>query len=130
MSALLLDTRVVLWALGDVQNLSPAARDALADGSIPANVSAASIWEISVKRATGKLKAPDDLLARIADASFDSLPIDQEHAYTAGALPLHHRDPFDRMLIAQAKLEAMPIISADRIFTSFALPVVWDGPAN
>jgi PIN domain nuclease of toxin-antitoxin system len=125
LSALLLDTHVVLWALGDVQNLSPAAGDALADGSIPAYVSAASIWEISIKRAAGKLKAPDDLLAQIADASFDSLPIDQEHADIAGGLPLHHRDPFDRMLVAQARCEQLTVVTRDERIAAYGVPVLW-----
>lgn len=116
---------MVLWALGDVNRLSSAAREALADNSVPAYVSAASIWEISIKRATGKLKAPDDLLAQIAEASFDSLPIDQEHADAAGALPPHHRDPFDRMLVAQAQCEQLTVVTCDERIAAYGVPVLW-----
>ena len=125
MSALLLDTHVLLWALGDVESLSPAARDALTDSSVPAYVSAASIWEISIKRAVGKLKAPEDLLAQIANASFDALPIDHDHASIAGALPPHHRDPFDRMLVAQAQCERLTIVTRDQRIGAYGVPVLW-----
>lgn len=124
MSGLLLDTQVLLWALGDIESLSPAARDALSDGSVPAYVSAASIWEISIKCSTGKLKAPDDLLERIAD-TFDELQIGHEHARRAGALPPHHRDPFDRMLVAQAQSEGLTIVTRDDQIAAYDVPVLW-----
>lgn len=125
MNALLLDTHVVLWALSDVESLSDAARDALADASVPAYVSAASIWEISIKRATGKLKAPDDLLQQIASTNFTELQVSQEHASLAGALPLHHRDPFDRMLVAQAQCEGLTVVTRDERIRAYGVPVLW-----
>jgi PIN domain nuclease of toxin-antitoxin system len=124
LSGLLLDTHVLLWALDDVESLSPAAREALSDGSVPAYVSAASIWEISIKRSTGKLRAPDDLLEQIADA-FDELQISHEHASLAGALPPQHRDPFDRMLVAQARCEGLTIVTRDDLIAAYDVPVLW-----
>ena len=124
MSGLLVDTHVLLWALDEVESLSPAARDALSDGSVPAYVSAANIWEISIKRSTGRLTAPDDLLEQIADA-FDELQIGHEHASLAGALPLHHRDPFDRMLVAQAQCEGLTIVTPDGRIRAYDVPVLW-----
>lgn len=76
-------------------------------------VSAATIWEIEIKRALGRLRAPADLLGLVADSGFESLPIGFEHAVEAGRLPALHADPFDRMLVAQARLERVALASAD-----------------
>ncbi len=116
---LLLDAHTVLWWLADDPTLSPAARDAIADPASDALVSAASIWEIGIKRALGKLEAPTGLLAALEAAGLDVLPIAGTDAADAGALPAHHRDPFDRMLVAQARRLDAVIVSRDAAFEAY-----------
>jgi PIN domain nuclease of toxin-antitoxin system len=113
MQRLLLDTHVFLWWLADSAELSGVARKAIADERNEVFVSAATGWEISIKRAIGKLKAPDNLDALIEESGFTSLPISFFHGEQAGALPVHHKDPFDRMLIAQAQAEGLIIVTRD-----------------
>ena len=110
---LLLDTHALLWWLADDPALSAAAHEAIAEPGTVVVVSAASAWEISIKRALGKVDAPDDLSAEIEAQRFDSLSITVEHALVAGALPRHHADPFDRMLVAQARMESLTIVTRD-----------------
>ncbi|MDB5101766.1 MAG: hypothetical protein JWM80_6187 [Cyanobacteria bacterium RYN_339] len=110
---LLLDTHALLWALGDVAQLHPAAAEAIADGRNAVYVSAASVWEAGIKRALGKLEAPEDLVGAIERCQFRSLPITPAHAWQAAALPLLHQDPFDRMLVAQAQVEGLTLVSRD-----------------
>ncbi len=88
-------------------------------------VSVVSVWEIAIKRAIGKLVAPDDLLERIDENGAEMLTITARHAHATGELPLHHGDPFDRLLIAQAKLEGCAIVTGDRAFAAYGVPVVW-----
>lgn len=121
---LLLDTHALLWAIGDPERLHEAARLALDDVRNEILVSAASVWEIGIKRATGKLTVPDDLGPHLAAANIRSLPISLAHATRAGTLPLHHRDPFDRMLIAQAELEALTILTRDARFAAYGVPLL------
>ena len=103
MARLLLDTHAVLWALAEPRNLSGPARTALEDAQNEVFVSVVSGWEIAIKRALGKLQAPDNLEAGIRNQGFTPLLMTFHHAEQAGALPPHHGDPFDRMLIAQAQ---------------------------
>lgn len=111
---LLLDTHVFLWAVDDNPNLSPAAREAIVDGHNVVYVSAATAWEISIKRAIGKLKIPDsDYLEELRLHRFTPLSITTEHALAVENLPPHHKDPFDRMLIAQALEEKLVLVSRD-----------------
>jgi PIN domain nuclease of toxin-antitoxin system len=124
-SRVLVDTHVLLWWLIDDPALSPAARDAIADPVNEPLVSAASVWEIAIKRSLGKLTAPDDLLDRIADEGFAWLPISANHAWQVGELPLHHRDPFDRILVAQALIERLPIVTTDSHFGPYGVQVRW-----
>jgi PIN domain nuclease of toxin-antitoxin system len=115
---LLLDTHALLWWLAD-EGLTEQARDAIAE---PANVvmtSAASAWEISIKKALGTLSAPDDLERQIDDSGFTPLPISIAHGIAAGQLPRHHDDPFDRMLIAQALAENLTVVTHDRRFADY-----------
>jgi PIN domain nuclease of toxin-antitoxin system len=93
--------------------LSPEAATALEDGGNEVYASAASAWEIEIKRALHKLEAPDDLLATIAATGFENLSITADHAVEAGRLPPHHADPFDRVLVAQARLDRLTIVTAD-----------------
>ena len=121
---LLLDTHALLWALSDPERLAEAAREALRDGGNEVLGSAASAWELAIKRATGKLTAPDDLLEVTAAAGFDWLPISARHATVAGALPPHHRDPFDRMLVAQARLESLTLVTRDQRFAAYGVELL------
>lgn len=110
---LLLDTHVLLWALGDEARLSQEARDAITDGSNRVLVSAVSAWEITVKKALGKLRAPDDLVAQLERQRFTPLDVTVPHALAVGDLPDHHADPFDRMLVAQARVDSLTLVSRD-----------------
>ena len=110
---LLLDTHVLIWALEDNPVLSAEAHDAIVDGKNMVFVSSVSAWEISIKKAMGKLKAPDNLEEEIELHRFTPLNVNFEHARLAGALPDIHKDPFDRMLIAQAITEKLTLISRD-----------------
>jgi PIN domain nuclease of toxin-antitoxin system len=109
---LLLDTHALLWWLDDDARLDQSAADAIAEADVVA-VSAASAWEISIKQAIGELSGPDDLSAELATNGFTELPITVAHAVAAGALPPHHSDPFDRMLVAQSRLEGLTLVTRD-----------------
>ncbi|MCL4217973.1 MAG: type II toxin-antitoxin system VapC family toxin, partial [Candidatus Hydrogenedentes bacterium] len=102
---LLLDTHTLLWWLDDDSALSPEARACIGNTHHVVHVSAVTAWEISIKKALGKLEAPGDLDVAILASGFKELPITMAHALAVGILPKHHSDPFDRMLVAQAKLE-------------------------
>lgn len=87
-------------------------------------ISAVTIWEIEIKRALGKLRVPDDVAGLVDEAGFERLPITFEHASEAGRLPLLHADPFDRMLVAQARLEGMTLASGDPLIRRYDVPVL------
>jgi PIN domain nuclease of toxin-antitoxin system len=110
--SLLLDTHVVLWWLTDDPTLSDDIKARL-DHEPHVYVSAATIWEVAIKQAAGKLLEPSGLPERIRDSGFTPLPIGFEHAIAAGRLPQIHRDPFDRMLIAQAQCEDLTLVTRD-----------------
>jgi PIN domain nuclease of toxin-antitoxin system len=110
---LLLDTHVLLWWLAADRSLGRRARGLIADGTSSVFVSAATVWEVAIKRALGKLESPADLERQIEGNRFEPLPITLGHAWAAGLLPRHHDDPFDRMLVAQAAAEGMTIVTAD-----------------
>lgn len=113
MQRLLLDTHALLWALEDSPELGKNARNAVIDRRNEVFVSAANVWEITIKRSLGKLRGPDNLSTAVEDMGFAQLPITLFHAELAGNLPLHHKDPFDRMLIAQAQAEGLIIVTKD-----------------
>ena len=113
MARCLLDTHVLLWWLTDDPKLGAPARQAIADAQNEIFVSAASGWEIATKKALGKLRAPNHLEEQVRAKGFTLLSIAFGHAERAGTLPLLHRDPFDRMLIAQAQIEHLVLITAD-----------------
>ncbi|MBL7489666.1 type II toxin-antitoxin system VapC family toxin [Frankia sp. AgB1.9] len=110
--SLLLDTHVVLWWLTDATTLTDDVKERL-DHEPDVYVSAATLWEVGIKQSTGKLKAPTDLAEQIRGCGFRALQITFEHAVAAGRLPLLHRDPFDRMLIAQAQCEDLTLATRD-----------------
>jgi PIN domain nuclease of toxin-antitoxin system len=107
-----MDTHVVLWWLADDPSLSEDIKIKL-DHDPDVYLSSATILEVAIKQAIGKIKEPVDLLERIRDSGFRPLPITSEHAMAAGRLPLIHRDPFDRMLVAQAQCENLTLITRD-----------------
>ena len=110
--SLLLDTHVVLWWLTDDPTLSDDIKTRL-DHDPDVYVSAATVWEVTIKQAAGKLTEPADLPERIHGSGFAELAISSEHAIAAGRLPLIHRDPFDRMLVAQARCEDFTLVTRD-----------------
>ena len=114
--SLLLDTHILLWWLADDPLLPTAAREAISSPESEVLVSAASVLEIAIKQAGGRIDAPDDLLEAVEANDFGTLPITAAHALAAGTLPPHHSDPFDRMLIAQARSETLTLISVDNRF--------------
>jgi PIN domain nuclease of toxin-antitoxin system len=109
----LLDTHVLLWWLANDPNLSADIRDVIGNSSNICFVSAVSIWEIAIKNSIGKLRQPDDLLAVLQDNRFQILDISAVHCLRVGSLPWHHKDPFDRLLISQAMVEGLTMISVD-----------------
>jgi len=125
---LLLDTHCLLWARAAPARLSPEARKALIDPRHQLFVSVASIWEIAIKHALGRLDmahAPESLVPRlIAATQAVTLPIEQSHALRVARLPLHHADPFDRILIAQAQVEHLTIVTADERFSAYHVDVL------
>ena len=121
---LFLDTHVLLWWLDDSSNLPDKERSAIADSGNLIVVSAAVVWEIRIKQALGKLEIPSNFLHVIKDQGFEFLSITVDHAYAAGNLPMHHRDPFDRMIIAQAKLEGLKVITHDTIFKKYDVAIL------
>ncbi len=121
---LLLDTHAVLWWLADDPALSSEARRAIGDAANDVRVSPVTPWEIAIKSAAGKLKAPDNLLEALKANRFRELPISLVHAERAGNLPPWHRDPFDRMLIAQALTEGLTLVTRDRVFEQYDVNVL------
>lgn len=121
---LLLDTQVLLWAVDTPERLDDRARDAIRDPRNRVVVSSASAWEISIKTALGKLRFDGDLNAVLRAVGFDPLAIDVEHALAAGALPPVHRDPFDRMLVAQARAEGLTVVTRDDVFDGYDVPTL------
>lgn len=116
---LLLDAHVALWALGDPERLPPPVSASLADPGNDVLVSVASVWEIEIKRALGKVTTESDLVAALDATRIDLVPITAADAVTAARLPAHHRDPFDRMLVAQADRLSATIVSRDAVFDRY-----------
>lgn len=122
---LLLDTVTIIRWLEASPQLSAKAREAIVEGH-EVYVSAVSAVEIAVKTAIGKLHTPDDFAKRIAEQSMIELPLTVRHGLAMKDLPLHHRDPFDRMLIAQARCEGLTIITSDGAFAAYDVPILPD----
>ena len=113
MTGLLLDTHVLLWWFKDERLIDPSAEDAVGDPDRRVFVSAASFWEIAIKVKLRKLEAPADLLPRARGAGFETLDVRPEDGVGAGALPLHHADPFDRMIVHQAISRGLTLVTRD-----------------
>ena len=113
MRRLLLDTHAFVWWLTEVSKLTEGARAAIVDPRNEVFVSAVTGWEVAVKRAKGRMTAPDNLTAMVDEKGFTHLPLTFHHAEQAGSLPMHHKDPFDRCLIAQAQAEGLVLVTRD-----------------
>lgn len=126
---LLLDTHVLLWWLTGDPRLSPRAHQLLRDGSNEVHLSAVSVAEMAIKAAKGRLELPIPVDALVADIveqdGFMPLPITVSHAAALESLPDHHRDPFDRLLVAQARVEDMGLLSADPQLRAYEVDVIW-----
>lgn len=121
---LLLDTHALLWWLADDRTLAADARAAIRNPRHQVFVSAATAWEMAIKSELGKLAAPENLDEELDANRFQALPISVPHAMAAGRLPAHHRDPFDRMLIAQARLEGLTLVTRDHMFDKYDVEVL------
>jgi PIN domain nuclease of toxin-antitoxin system len=120
--SLLLDTHVVMWWLDDDPTRADDIKDRL-DQEPNVYVSSATVWEVSIKQAIGKL-GPPDLPEKIRDSGFRHLSITADHGITAGRLPMHHRDPFDRMLVAQAQIEGLTLVTRDAHIQKYEVSVL------
>ena len=119
---LLLDTHVFLWWRSNDQLLQGAAKSAIADVVF---VSAATAWEAGIKASLGRLDLPDTVESGVEDSGFEKLQISFSHAEAAAALPPHHGDPFDRMLVAQAVSEGLALVTRDRKLEAYEVPILW-----
>lgn len=122
---LLLDSHAFLWWLAEDPKLSDGARQAVADPSSVVHVSAATVWELSIKASLGKLDLDGaDLVEEIQENTFLELPMTARHSQAAATLPRHHDDPFDRMLIAQARIEGLTIVTRDPAFRAYGVAIL------
>lgn len=124
MRRILLDTNVILWALEKDTRLKQSASGLLIDPTSTLYLSIASIWEISIKAAIGKLRMPDNLFSILKEQRIDLLNITADHAYAVHSLPRLHGDPFDRMLVAQAMLENLTIMTHDKHISAYSVPCI------
>ncbi len=120
----LLDTHSLLWALGEPDALSSRARAAIGDTGSIVHVSTASLWECAIKASIGKLELPEEFFDSITMAGFEELQIRIPHLQVYGELPMHHRDPFDRILVAQAKAESLTLISQDSKIAEYEVDIL------
>jgi PIN domain nuclease of toxin-antitoxin system len=125
---LLLDTHAFLWfATGD-RRLSRTARTAMEGADVALQLSAVSVWEMAIKASLGHLTLPDTVDAYVRekiDEGYRVLPITSTHAAAVERLPFHHRDPFDRLLVAHAMTERLPLVTRDRVFRKYGVTVIW-----
>jgi PIN domain nuclease of toxin-antitoxin system len=121
----MLDTHALIWALADSPRLSKTARRIIVNANNEVLVSAVSAWEIAIKKALGRLKIPDDLIEAVDDAGFVRRPLGFAEARRLQALPQLHADPFDRMLIAHALEEDVPLVTSDESIAKYPVAVIW-----
>lgn len=121
---LLLDTQVFLWWRENNPRISPSARDAIAGADV-VFISVASAWEVAIKRGLGRIRLDEPFERGVEDSRFSKLAISFEHTDAVAGLPSHHSDPFDRMLLAQARVENLTLVTHDRSFEPYRQPVIW-----
>jgi PIN domain nuclease of toxin-antitoxin system len=121
---LLLDAHALIWFLAGDGNLSQAGRSAMQDPANDVLVSAATVWELGIKAALGKIEMDEDLVDAVEEVGFGEVPVTLADARAAAALPPHHRDPFDRMLVAQAQRLDAIVVTGDRAFAAYDVPVL------
>jgi PIN domain nuclease of toxin-antitoxin system len=122
---LLLDTHAAMWFLGGDARLGDSAKRQLTDDTNQVLLSAAVVWEVAIKRSLGKLVVPEEYVSLLLGAGVQALPITVEHAAAVEGLPRHHRDPFDRMLVAQASIEGAALVSRDDALRPYGVTLVW-----
>lgn len=122
---LLLDTHAALWWLSDDDQIGEHVGRHLTDETNQVLLSAVVVWEVAIKRSLGKLDAPDDLVSILLGAGAQPLPVTLDHAAAVETLPWHHRDPFDRMLVAQAVTEDAAIVSRDAPLSEYGVSIIW-----
>ncbi|MBI5499590.1 MAG: type II toxin-antitoxin system VapC family toxin [Deltaproteobacteria bacterium] len=129
MKAVLLDTHAFLWFVFDDPRLSARAASVIEDAGIEKCISVAGLWEIVIKHQLGRLGLGMDVTAfleeHVARRRLEIVPIELEHLVAYGGLPLLHRDPFDRILVAQARALDLPVVSSDPAFAAYGIPVIW-----
>ena len=121
---LLLDANAFIWAYNEPSELSAAARRAISDSLNERFISIVALWEIAIKQSIGKIGLLDDFDAAVADLVLEVMPVTLSHITQVRRLPLHHRDPFDRMMIAQAIEEGLTIVTRDRQFEAYGVPLL------
>lgn len=122
---ILLDTHALIWAVADPGRLSERAVEVIVDSDSDVYVSSVSAWEIAIKRAKGLVRFPDLDDGMLRELRFVELPVSIRHGSAVGGLPMHHRDPFDRMLVAQARSEGMTIVTRDPMFAAYDVRTYW-----
>lgn len=125
---LLLDTHAFLWFAAGDERLGARARRQMEAEDAQLHLSAAAVWEIAIKASLGRLSLPSSVADYVAEKVRDGvriLPVEWQHAAAVAEMPFHHRDPFDRLMIAQSKLEDMPIVTSDRLFSKYGVSVIW-----
>ena len=123
-SRFLLDTHVFLWWRSEPTRIKPEIRQSIVEADL-VFVSAASVWEAAIKSSLGKLRLPASIEGGVTESGFEKLPITFSHAAGVADLPFHHRDPFDRLLIAQARDESLVLVTHDREFEAYAVEILW-----
>lgn len=123
--ALLLDSHAALWMIAASNRLTPLAFEALSGGKHAVYLSVVSIWELEVKASLGKLPLPHALWDDLDAGGVITLSLERRHALAVSSLPHHHRDPFDRMLVAQALTEGMTLVTADTTLSAYGVPILW-----
>ena len=121
---LLVDSHVLLWWLQADPRLAATAAEAMENGDNALYLSAASVWELSIKQSIGKLRVDVDLRSHAKEQGFTELPVTGAHATAIRDLPFHHKDPFDRMLVAQAAVEGLTLVTADDALAAYGVPVL------
>ena len=122
---LLLDTHILLWWLGDPERLSPPAVESISEPMNVCFVSAVTVWEIQINREIGKLKIPESFVTEISRQGFRELPVRWNHTLALSSLPPIHRDPFDRLLVAQAVTDDLTLVSTDQYIKQYDVRTLW-----